>query len=107
MLVSDRVRRERETKPSVERKQRARLREKEAPKKRKMGGHGRKNAGGMASIVAEAIERLQEKLNEEETKASVADLVRLLQLRKDLKDLQPEHVNVRWTDECRAPAIEL
>ena len=56
-----------------------------------------------AQIVAaldKAIGRMQKRLADEEMKASVGDLVRMLQLRNELMETQPKQVTVRWVDEC-------
>lgn len=39
-------------------------------------------------------------------KPSVADLVRLLELRRELKKREPRKLTVRWVDECPEPAAE-
>ena len=63
-----------------------------------------------AQIVAaldKAIGRIQKRLADDDMKGSVADLVRLLQLRNELNDTQPQQVTVRWVDECQpTPANE-
>jgi hypothetical protein len=57
-----------------------------------------------AQIVAaldKAIGRIQKRLADDEMKGSVADLVRMLQLRNELMETQPKTVTVRWVDECQ------
>jgi hypothetical protein len=57
-----------------------------------------------AQIVAaldKAIGRIQKRLADEDMKGSVADLVRMLQLRNELVAAQPTQVTVRWVDECQ------
>jgi hypothetical protein len=57
-----------------------------------------------AQIVAaldKAIGRIQKRLADEDMKGSVADLVRMLQLRNELTATQPTQVTVRWVDECQ------
>jgi hypothetical protein len=57
-----------------------------------------------AQIVAaldKAIGRIQKRLADEDMKGSVADLVRMLQLRNELTAAQPTQVTVRWVDECQ------
>ena len=59
-----------------------------------------------AQIVAaldKAIGRMQKRLANDEMKATVADLVRMLQLRNELMETQPKQVTVRWVDECQTP----
>lgn len=63
-------------------------------------------ADAMAAID-KIIERVQESLFREDVKPSVADLMRLLELRRELAQLQPGPVTVRWIDECQqTPACE-
>ncbi len=50
-----------------------------------------------------AIRRIQERLEDDDTKGSVADLVRIVQLRNELTETLPKQVTVRWIDECQAP----
>ena len=55
-----------------------------------------------AQIIAaldKAIGRIQKRLADDEIKGSVADLVRMLQLRNELGATQPTQVTVRWVDE--------
>ena len=57
-----------------------------------------------AQIVAaldKAIGRMQKRLADDDMKGSVADLVRMLQLRNELMETQPKQVTVRWVDECQ------
>jgi hypothetical protein len=57
-----------------------------------------------AQIVAaldKAIGRMQKRLADDDMKASVADLARMLQLRDELMETQPKQVTVRWVDECQ------
>lgn len=57
-----------------------------------------------AQIVAaldKAIGRIQKRLADDDLKGSVGDLVRMLQLRNELKATQPTQVTVRWVDECQ------
>jgi hypothetical protein len=59
-----------------------------------------------AQIVAaldKAIGRIQKRLADADMKGSVADLVRMLQLRNELMATQPTQVTVRWVDECQTP----
>ena len=53
--------------------------------------------------IDEAIQAMQKTLKEKGwEKGSLSDLVRLLQLRKELAEERPRHVSVRWidSDEC-------
>jgi hypothetical protein len=62
-----------------------------------------------AQIVAaldKAIGRMQKRLANDEMKATVADLVRMLQLRNQLMETQPTQVTVQWVDECQASSSD-
>jgi len=76
--------------------------EKEAPKKttEKPVTKTGELLAELAKTVDEAIKSMQSKLANGETKG-VADLIRLLQLRKELAETnkQPSRVTVRWIDE--------
>lgn len=52
--------------------------------------------------VDAAIGKIQKKLRSDDLKGTTGDLVRLLQLRQELADVQPKQVTVRWVDECQA-----
>jgi hypothetical protein len=45
---------------------------------------------------------MQKRLADDEMKGTVADLVRMLQLRNELTKTQPTHVTVQWVDECQS-----
>jgi hypothetical protein len=54
---------------------------------------------GLAELD-DVIERIQESLFGDKAKPSLADLTRLLELRRELAHLEPESVIARWIDEC-------
>ena len=58
----------------------------------------------IAELVDKAIRSFQESLESAGGKVSVGDLVRLVQLRKELTDEQPGNVTVQWVDECETPS---
>jgi hypothetical protein len=65
------------------------------------------NKSDVTEAIDRAIESIQEKLATEDLKPSVTDLVRLLQLRRDLSEEQPKQVTVRWIEGCsEIPASE-
>src|SRR5277367_766079 len=82
-------------------KSRAGLTEKDNPKLTVINrvGKSAKRGGGLAAAVDAAISNIQGRLGNEDMKGSVADLVRLLQLRKELNDTQPQKVTIGWVDE--------
>jgi hypothetical protein len=54
----------------------------------------------LLETIDAAIQAMKELLKAKACeKGSISDLVRLLQLRKELDDERPRHINVRWIDE--------
>jgi hypothetical protein len=51
--------------------------------------------------VDEIMQRIQESLANGGAKPTVADLIRLLELRRELARSQSSLVTVRWIDECQ------
>jgi hypothetical protein len=70
----------------------------EEKRKESEGTHERR-LRGVASAIDEAIDNIREKLTSEDLRASIGDLVRLIQLRKELSDEAPKQVTVRWVEE--------
>ena len=64
-------------------------------------------SGDLLDTIDAAIQLMQTKLaGSGETKGSLTDLVRLLQLRKELEGDRPRQVSARWIeekDECKTP----
>jgi|HubBroStandDraft_6_1064221.scaffolds.fasta_scaffold115903_2 hypothetical protein len=60
-----------------------------------------KHPGGEWAVVELAIEKIRESLFGGEAKPPVADLVRLLEFRRDLAQAQPGPLTARWIDECQ------
>jgi hypothetical protein len=61
----------------------------------------------LATAIDDAIENIREKLTTDDLRASISDLVRLIQLRKELNDEAPKQVTVRWIEEWKnSPANE-
>jgi hypothetical protein len=58
----------------------------------------------LLEAVNAGIRAMTDALNKKEAtaKGSIGDLIRLMQLRKELADEQPRHITVRWIgeDEC-------
>jgi hypothetical protein len=67
-------------------------------KEESKGAHDQR-LGRVASAIDDAIDNIREKLTSEDLRASVSDLVRLIQLRKELTDDAPRQVTVRWVEE--------
>jgi hypothetical protein len=51
-----------------------------------------------AELVSEVILKIEKKLDENELKPTVGDLLRLLQLEKELEDEEPKEIKVSWVD---------
>ena len=51
-----------------------------------------------ARIVRKAIETIEAKLEESEIRPTLADLVKLLQIEKELEADEPREVRVRWVE---------
>jgi hypothetical protein len=61
-----------------------------------------------ARRLDELLQKVETKIGGNEFKASVGDFVRLLQLRKEIEDVRPKEITVRWvepSEEENAPAI--
>ncbi len=59
-----------------------------------------KHPGDDLAVIDQVIEKMRERLFTDETKPPVADLMRLLEFRRDLMQAQPGPVTARWIDEC-------
>jgi hypothetical protein len=60
-----------------------------------------------ARRLDELLQKVETKIGGEQFKASVGDFVRLLQLRKEIEDVRPKEITVRWvepSEEENAPA---
>jgi hypothetical protein len=56
-------------------------------------------------LIREAIAALEYKLHSPELKGTVADLVRLLQMEKELTPALPREVRVQWVDSFETAAL--
>ena len=62
---------------------------------------GETQDGELLGAVDKAIQLIQTQLQTNGSeKVSLTDLVRLLQLRKELAGDRPRHISARWIDEC-------
>lgn len=50
-------------------------------------------------LVDKAIQNIESKLDTDEVKGSYGDLIRLLQIRKELETAEPKAVEVKWVDD--------
>jgi len=55
---------------------------------------------GKKALVEEMIQKMRRKLTAKDMKPSVGDLIRLLQLEKELEDEQPREIKVSWVEPC-------
>jgi molybdopterin converting factor small subunit len=58
-----------------------------------------------ARIVRTAIETIEAKLEESEIKPTLSDLVKLLQIEKELEADEPREVRVRWVESDRTESL--
>jgi len=54
--------------------------------------------GTESELLDQAIEKIKKDLNEGKVKGSVGDLIRLLQLRKELEEEEPREIKVSWVE---------
>jgi len=66
----------------------------------------RLTSGDIATLVDKAIRCFESTIDGAGGKCSVGDLVRLLQLRKELAGDTPGNVTVRWVEECDETSTE-
>jgi hypothetical protein len=65
---------------------------------RKTSGSRIPEPEGVARAIDYAIEKIQEQLESDQQKLSIADLVRLIQLRNELAGELPVDITARWVD---------
>jgi hypothetical protein len=51
-----------------------------------------------AALVEKMIKSIEKKFDEKEVKANLGDLIRLLQLRKELEEEHPQEIKVTWVE---------
>jgi hypothetical protein len=73
--------------------------------RRKRSGVPKKAGRSKDSKIDEILKRVEERVMEN-IKPSVADLVRLLEIRRELKKSVPRKLTVKWIDECAEPGSE-
>ena len=59
-----------------------------------------------ARIVRTAIETIEAKLEESEIKPTLSDLVKLLQIEKELEADEPREVRVRWVETATVNSLK-
>ncbi len=62
--------------------------------------------GKRRAEIEEIIRRVQKNLARGSGKPSMTDLLRLLELRRELAKPQTEPLTIRWIDECPTPGCE-
>jgi len=51
-----------------------------------------------ARVVQQILEKVEQKLNEGEVKATLGDYIRLVQLQKELEEEEPAEITVKWIE---------
>lgn len=51
-----------------------------------------------ARVVQQILEKVEQKLNEGEVKATLGDYIRLVQLQKELEEEEPAEITVKWVE---------
>ena len=51
-----------------------------------------------AALVNKLLHSIEQRLEKDELKATLGDLIRLLQLQRELEDEQPGEIEVRWVE---------
>lgn len=59
---------------------------------------GRRRKKDKAALVEQVIENLEKRLKNDELKATVGDLIRLVQLEKELEQERPREIKVTWVE---------
>jgi hypothetical protein len=74
----------------------------EQPKLKAAGDAGsarkRRRPKNKVALVGKVIKKIEEKLESDQLKPTVGDLVRLLQLEKELKEEQAKEIEVVWVE---------
>lgn len=64
----------------------------------KSGTPKRRRHKDKIALVEQVIQNLEKRLMNDELKATVGDLIRLVQLEKELHDDQPREIKVTWVE---------
>lgn len=59
---------------------------------------GRRRRRDKAALVEQVLENLEKRLKNDELKATVGDLIRLVQLEKELEEEGPKEITVTWVE---------
>jgi hypothetical protein len=62
-----------------------------------------KTARRKAELVKKIIEKIETKIDKDEVKATVGDLIRLMQIEKELEEERPQEIEVRWIEPTQEP----
>jgi len=57
-----------------------------------------RRSANRAELLDKAIQRIEEKLGSADVKATFGDLIKLLQLQKEMQVEQPREIKVTWID---------
>jgi hypothetical protein len=64
------------------------------------------NTKSQSKVVAELLDLIEMKLRKEETKSSLGDYIRLVQLQKDIEGEDPREIKVGWVDKLETQEEE-
>lgn len=64
-----------------------------------------KRTTNQAELLEKAIQSVEDRLNSNQVKATFADLIRLLQMRKELASEAPRQITVTWIDSCEMELV--
>ena len=59
-----------------------------------------------AEVVRQMLKNVEEKLSKEDAKATLADYIRLVQLKKELEEDEPREIRVTWIERESESSIE-
>ena len=72
--------------------------QKQKKKTEGIGSDGSVAAKRQARVVNKLLKKVEQKLSDEEVKATLGDYIRLVQLQKDLEEDQPREIKVTWVE---------
>lgn len=65
---------------------------------RRTGRGTRRKKVNKAALVEQVLHSIEQRLQRDELKATVGDLIRLVQLEKELEEEQPKEIKVTWIE---------
>jgi len=64
-----------------------------------------RRSANRAELLDKAIQRIEEKLGSADVKATFGDLIKLLQLQKEMQVEQPREITVTWIDPSETESV--